>query len=74
MLRHLGYGARYTVCLLISKEDYKRLLCLKLAAYPSPDSPQMTPYIMVLILDGNSRIRCARKDKSLLFDLFKAFD
>ena len=29
---------------------------------------------MVLILDGKLRNRCARKEQSLLFDLFKAID
>ena len=42
------------------------------------DGPLMykvTVRFMVLILDGNLEInRCARKEQSLLFDLFKAFD
>ena len=30
--------------------------------------------LVVLVLDGNSDIRCARKEQSLAFDLFKASD
>ena len=33
-----------------------------------------TTRCMVLIVDGNSEIWCARTEKSLLFDLFQAFD
>ena len=30
--------------------------------------------VMVLILDGNSKLRYARKEQYLLFDLFKEYD
>ena len=36
-------------------------------------SSNLLVQIMALISDGNSKKGCARKEQSLLFDLFKAF-